>query len=197
LIEPLASHGTENTMPRHVCPVVPAVFIVCISAFITLGINDRVLAGSECIEQPNREPAQGAHWYYHYDREKNRKCWHLDAAATTMREAAPPRKDQTDPAAPTPTIGSVFSTLFGAGPPPPSTSTPQDAASGEPRIIQSNPTKPLKIEDIAQRQPDIPEEHAEQRYVTPLSPAQRRTLFQEYLRWEEIQRNLGASARSP
>ena len=182
-------------MPRHVYPIVSAVFIVFIFALVALGTNGRVFAGSECIEQPNREPAEGGHWYYHYDREKNRKCWRLDAGPTRTPEAAPPQKDQSEAvAAPAPTIGSVFSTLFRGRP---STSMPQDATAGEPRIIQSNPTKPLKIEDIAQQQPDIPEERPEGRYVTPLSPAQRKALFQEYLRWEEIQRNLGAPARSP
>jgi len=81
----------------------------------------------------------------------------------------------------------------------PLTSTPEPAAV-EPRIIQSNPTKPLKLDDIAQQQPDLPEERAEPRYVTPLTPAQRKALFEEYLRWVEIQRNLdglGVPARSP
>lgn len=181
-------------MPGHVHQVVSAVFTVFIFALVILGTNSRVFAGSECIEQPDREPGQGGHWFYHFDREKNRKCWRLDAATGT-REAVPPRKDQSDAVAtPTPTIGSVFSTLFRGGP---SRSMPQDAAAGEPRIIQSNPTRPLKIEDIAQQQQDIPEERPEARYVTPLTPVQRKALFQEYLRWEEIQRNLGAPARSP
>jgi hypothetical protein len=181
-------------MPRHVHQVVSTVFTVFIFALVILGTNGRVFAGGECIEQPNREPGQGGHWFYHFDREKNRKCWRLDAATGT-REAVPLQKDQSDAVAtPTPTIGSVFSTLFRGAP---SRSMPQDAAAGEPRIIQSNPTRPLKIEDIAQQQPDIPEERPEARYVTPLTPAQRKALFQEYLRWEEIQRNLGAPARSP
>ena len=179
-------------MPRHVYPIVSAVFIVFIFALVALGTNGRVFAGSECIEQPNREPEQGGHWFYHFDRAKNRKCWRLDAATGTG-EAVPPQRDRSDAIA-APTIGSVFSTLFRGRP---SASMPQDAAAGEPRIIQTNPTKPLKIEDIAQQQPDIPEERPEGRYVTPLSPAQRKALFQEYLRWEEIQRNLGAPARSP
>jgi hypothetical protein len=182
-------------MPRHVHQVVSAVFIVLIFAVVILGANGRVFAGSECIEQPNREPEQGGHWFYHFDREKNRKCWHLDAATGT-REAVPPQKDQSD-AVGAPMIGSAFSTFLRGGPTVPSTSMPQNAPSSEPRIIQSNPTKPLKIEDIAQQQPDIPEERPEARYVTPLTPAQRKALFQEYLRWEEIQRNLGAPARSP
>ena len=180
-------------MPRHVYLLVSAVCIL-----LTLGANGRVFAG-ECVEQPNREPVQGAHWYYHYDREKNRKCWHLDASTTT-REAAPPVKNQSDAVAPPPQTRSVFSSMFRGSPTVPLTSAPQDPTTSEPRIIQSNPTKPLRIEDIAQQQPDIPEERAEERYVTPLSPAQRKALFEEYLRWEEIQRNLGAlgmPARSP
>ena len=186
-------------MPGHVYPAVAAVFVVVISALIALGMNGRVLAGDECVEQPNREAVQGGHWYYRYDREKNRKCWHVESAKTRTREAVPQQKDQSDAAA-TPTISSVFSSLFKGGPTVPPASTPQDAASGEPRIIQSNPTKPLRIEDIAQQQPDLPEERDEPRYVTPLSPAQRKALFEEYLRWEEMQRNLrdlGMPAGSP
>jgi hypothetical protein len=183
-------------MPRHACPVVAAVFVAFTSAFIILGTNGRALAGSECIDQPNRETAQGAHWYYHYDREKNRKCWHLEAVEIRMREAPPPPRNQLDVLA-TPTISSVFSSWFKGRPTGAPTSTPREAAAGEPRIIQSDPTKPLKIEDIAQQQPDIPEERAEPRYTTPLTPAQRKALFEEYLRWEEIQRNLGVAGRSP
>src|SRR5262249_7473731 len=148
-----------------------------------VGTDGRVLAAG-CIDQPSREPVQGAHWYYHYDREKNRKCWHLEDTET--RIAAPRIKDQPETVA-GPTFTSVFFGLFRGGPAAPA---PQDTTLGEPRIIQSDPTKPLKIEDIAQHQPDIPEERAEERYVTPLSPAQRKALFEEYLRWEEIQRNL-------
>jgi hypothetical protein len=174
------------------------VVVVLISAPITAGIGGRVLAGNECAEQPDREPSQGAHWYYHYDREKDRKCWHLDVAVARAPEAMPSLKDQSDTAvASAPTIGSVFSVLFGAGAAASSVSMPQDTVAGEPRIIQSDPTKPLKIEDIAQQQPSIPEERAEQRYITPLNAAQRAALFQEYLRWDEIQRNLGAPARAP
>jgi len=187
-------------MPRHVYPVVSAGAVIFVSAAVTLGTNGGVLAGSECIEQPGREPTQGARWHYHYDREKNRKCWHLEVDTTKTHEAVPPLKDQSNLVAPPPTISSAFSRLFRGVPTGLFTSTPQDATVGEPRIIQSNPTKPLRIEDIAPQQPDIPEERAEPRYETPLTPAQRQALFEEYLRWEEMQRSLGAlgiPARSP
>src|SRR5215470_19559958 len=92
----LASHALESTVPSHVHSVALATCIL-----IILGVNNRVLAGNDCVEQPNQEPVQGAHWYYHYDREKNRKCWHLDAPAAT-REAPPSVKNQSDAVAPAP-----------------------------------------------------------------------------------------------
>ncbi len=176
-------------MPRRVIPIVSAIFAIFIIASIAFRMDGQALAGSECIEQPNREPSPGEHWFYHYDREKDRKCWHLEAAAPKPREAAPPEEQSN--AASTPTATSAFSSLFKGLTTAAPTAAPQDPVAGEPRIIQSNPTKPLKLEDIAQQQTDIPEERADPRYVTPLNAAQRRALFQDFLRWNEIQRNLG------
>jgi len=174
-------------MPSRISAIVSATCGIFVSAFVTSGMNGHALAAGECIEQPNREPAPGAHWFYHYDRAKNRKCWYLGAAATREREVAP-TPGSPDVVA-VPADASVFSSLFKRGPSLPP--APQDVIAGEPRIIQSNPTRPLRLEDIAQQQPNIPEERADERYIPSLSPAQRRTLFQDYLKWEEIQRTLG------
>lgn len=186
-------------MAMQVHSLVSAAFFAILSMLITLGMTGRVSADSECVEYPDRESAQGGHWYYHYDREKNRKCWHLEAIAPRTRDVALPQADQKDTVT-TPTISSVLSSLFRGWLVAPAGSTPPVAAAGEPRIIQSDPTKLLTIEDIAQPQPDIPEERAEPRQVTRLTRAQRRALFEEYLKWEELRRNLGntgAPARSP
>jgi hypothetical protein len=69
-----------------------------------------------------------------------------------------------------------------------------EAATGEPRIVQSDATKPLTIEDIAQRQSEFPEERAETRPASSLTTAQRKALFEEYLKWEELQRAAGGNA---
>src|SRR5215831_4190098 len=140
-------------MPRHVYPVVSAGAVIFVSAAVTLGTNGGVLAGSECIEQPGREPTQGARWHYHYDREKNRKCWHLEAATTKTREAVPPLKDLSNVVAPPPTISSAFSTLFRGVPTGLFTSTPQDATAGEPRIIQSSRTFRRNVRSRATKRP--------------------------------------------
>jgi hypothetical protein len=186
-------------MAMQACSIISALFFVFLSVLVTLGMSGRVFADNECIEQPDLDTAQKGHWYYRLDRERNRKCWHLETADPATREVTPPQTDRTQ-ATVAPTIGSVFSSLFRTLPNLLHKPAPRAAPAGEPRIIQSDPTKPLTIEDIAQPQPVIPEERAEQRYVTPLTPAQRKALFEEYLKWEELQRSLGNAGtpvRSP
>jgi hypothetical protein len=179
--------------------IVFAALLVFLSVLITFGLKGRAFADIGCLEQPEREAPQGAHWYYHYDREKNRKCWHLESTAPIAREEPPPVRPERKPTLAS-TINAAFSPLFKGLRDLFRTSMPHEAAAGEPRIIQSDATKPLRIEDIAQEQPDLPEEHAERRSATPLTSAQRKALFEEYLKWEELQRNLGgvgAPAASP
>ena len=187
----------------YVHAVVSVIFFICLSASILLG--SKASADGACLEQPDRATFQDEHWYYHFDREKNRKCWHIRTVAAVARELPAPRTERTR------TVTSALNSLFG----------PllrelrswmrqpmhHEAAAGEPHIVQSDATKPLTIEDIAQPQPDIPEERAETRPAASLTPAQKRALFEAYLKWEEVQHNAGrggsddssapAAARSP
>src|SRR5262249_60479095 len=57
---------------------------------------------------------------------------------------------------------------------------PHEAVAGEPRIVQSDATKPLTIEDIAQPA-EFPEERAEPRPVTSLTAAHSKTYYDEPL----------------
>ncbi len=194
-------------MAMQVHSFVSAMFFAILSMLVTLGMTGRGLAEIECIERPDWESAQGGHWYYHFDREKNRKCWHLEGAtspiegtASRTRDAAATTEMDRKYTAATPSISSVLSSLFRGWLAAPASPPPPEPLPGEPRIIQSDPTKLLTIEDIAQPQPDVPEERSEPRYVTRLTRAQRRALFEEYLKWEELRRNLGNNggpARSP
>ncbi len=173
----------------YVHAVVSVIFFIFLSASILFGSKGRASADSACLEQPDRTTFQGERWYYHFDRGKNRKCWHIGAVAAVAHELPAPRVERTR------TVTSALNSLFG----------PvfrelrswlrqpmhHEAAAGEPRIVQSDATKPLTIEDIAQPQPDIPEERAETRPAASLTPAQKRALFEAYLRWEEVQRNAG------
>jgi hypothetical protein len=184
----------------HVHTFGSAVFIVSLSIAVS-AVMGRALADGACLEQPDRGSPQGEHWYFHFDREKNRKCWHLGAvAAVPAYETPPPRVERTR------TLGSsvetAFSDLFKGIRKLFRRPMPHEAQAGEPRIIQNDATKPLTIEDIAQPQPELPEDRAEVRSPSTgnLTPAQRKTLYEEHLKWEELQRAGGAGAapfRSP
>jgi hypothetical protein len=186
-------------MLKRVTSLVPTVSATFLTAAIALSVNCPVLAGTECIEQPDRQPAEGAHWYYHYDSGKNRKCWHLGVAATKVREAAMPQ-GQSD-AVPTQTLASRLSSPYGVTTGATPTVAPQESAVREPRIVQGNSTKVLRIDDIAPKEKrDIPEVRADQRYQPPLNQARREALFEDFLRWYEDPRNISrvsSPTRSP
>jgi hypothetical protein len=177
----------------YVHAVVSTAFCVSLSILLTLGSKGRALADSACIVQPDRDALQGEHWYYHFDREKNRKCWHLGPVAAVVHELPqPPRTDRVRSAGAT--LDSVFGPLFRGIQNLLRQPMPHEAAEGEPRIVQSDATKPLTIDDIAQPPTEFPEERAEARPASSLTAAQRKALFGEYLKWEELQRATGNAA---
>jgi hypothetical protein len=178
----------------YVHAIVSTAFCISLSILISFGSKGRAVADSACIAQPGRDAPQGEHWYYHFDREKNRKCWHLGPGAPVAYESPSPRTERTRSAGVT--INSVFSPLFRGIRNLLRQPMPHDAIEGEPRIVQSDATKPLTIEDIAQPQSEFPEERAETRPAASLSAAQRK-LFEEYLKWEELQRAAGGGAPAP
>ncbi len=170
---------------------VSALFSVVLPILMTLGLTGRAAADSACIDQPNRDAPPGAHWYYHSDREKNRKCWHLGPAAAVARDVAPLPRAEPVRAAASP-LNLVFGPLFRDLRRLFRQPMPHEPVAGEPRIVQSDATRPLTIEDIAQ-QPEFPEERAEARPAPSLTAAQRRALFEDYLRWEEQRHGRGAA----
>lgn len=180
----------------HIHATVSTVFIVFLSILLTLGARGRAVADNVCVEQPDRDAPWGEHWYYHYDREKNRKCWHLGRdTASAARDLLPPPWTER-PRTVASTINSMFAPvvreirrLFRRP-------MRHEATAGEPRIVQSDATKPLTIEDIAQ-QPQFPEERAEIRPLPSLTAAQRKALFDEYMKWEALQHGSAAPDRSP
>jgi hypothetical protein len=186
-------------MPKRVNSIAPTVSATLLAAVTALTTTGAVLAG-DCIEQPSQQQlTQGTHWYYHWDRANKRKCWYREVVGTRTPEAVPP-PDQSSDSVPTPTFSSLFSSLIEGLMGPTSAAAPQDTtippATRDPRLIQANPTKTLKIDDLVRKeQPSLPEERADQRYAPSLSRAKRDALFQEFLRWDENQRNVDVGAK--
>jgi hypothetical protein len=169
---------------------VSVVFVVCLSILTALDATGRAAAQGVCVEQPGRDAAPGEHWYYHYDRQKSRRCWHLGSGAAATAAPAP-RTER--PRAASVSLNTVFAPFVRAMRNLFRQPMPHEAAAGEPRIVQSDATRPLTIDDIAQ-QPEFPEERAETRPVLSLTAVQRKALFDEYLKWEALERNATGSA---
>jgi hypothetical protein len=182
-------------MAMHIHTLGSLILIVSLSIAVSVEVEGHALADAVCLEQPGRDAPRGEHWYFHLDREKNRKCWHLGpAAAAPAFEILPlPRVERTRPFGTS--VEAAFSDLFKGIRRLFRTPMPHEAQAGEPRIIQSDATRPLTIEDIAQPPPELPEERAELRSIPAgsLTPAQRKALYEDYLRWEELQRVGGAT----
>jgi hypothetical protein len=165
-------------------------FLVSLSILMPLGPKGRAVAESACIEQPGRAAPLGERWYYHFDREKNRKCWHLGSAGAAVFEGPPLHLERARPV--TSSLNSVFGPVFRGVRNLFRQPMSHEPAAGEPRIVQSDATRPLTIDDIAQ-QPEFPEGRAEMRPMSSLTVAQRKALFEEYVRWEELRRHPGGS----
>jgi hypothetical protein len=102
---------------------------------------DHARGADDCLVEPNRDPPEGRHWFYHVDRANNRKCWYLGDAGLLAQRVAP---ETANPSGPNP-----------AGP------NPSAPSAGRPT----------------------------QREALAPSRARRDTLFQDFIRWNEMQRD--------
>jgi hypothetical protein len=48
-------------------------------------------SAAECVTTPNRESAQGQHWFYRLEQGTNRRCWYLRDQAERASQSASPR----------------------------------------------------------------------------------------------------------
>jgi hypothetical protein len=178
-------------MYRGTASWVRAISIGCFAAILTLD-SSRLLAASDCLEEPNRASAQGGHWYYRLDRATGRKCWHMEAAPA----AIPPQAEPAPPPSPPPqpdTARLPFSSFFSSlGSPFTTASTPQpDPANRDARGPIAQPAPLPRVEDGApkrRRPADAkPAPEPKQKASLSLDQADRDALFREYLRWREKQ----------
>jgi hypothetical protein len=99
----------ENAMPKRVVSYVAAVAagLCTVIAFST----NWALASGGCVMQPNRQLAQGGHWYYRVDRVNYRKCWYLVEPGTRILQAEAPEARSSPDAATFSSFSSFFSLL--------------------------------------------------------------------------------------
>ena len=176
-------------MPKRFMSCVPAVFVGLSAGAIVLNTNYATLA-DDCLAGPNRPPAPGGHWYFHFDKAGNRKCWYLVEAATRPSTVEAP-EIQPVGAPPQPTLGSFFSLmgLPGAptGPQPArpdelrnDATAPQPGTARRPDTQAALAAKPHRLPPAAR----APVERVDERPASP-DQTERDALFQEFLRWRE------------
>jgi hypothetical protein len=80
-------------MANRVVFYVTAAVVACP---FTTGITiEKALAAGECIEQPNRQPGPGGHWYYRTDRGTGLKCWYVKEPDAIAPVPEPPKADRS------------------------------------------------------------------------------------------------------
>jgi hypothetical protein len=185
-------------------PILPCVFLV-FAATVAVDFMNPVRAESACIEQPSQSAAQGTHWSARYDRAKGRKCWFLvdaNGRDVTASQASPPTPAPVD--ALSSQIGSFFGSLTAAAANAmPQFSAPQGDAP--PTGPMRAPLKPrgnganARADNRARaEQNGAGDARGAAKRVSPsLTEPEREALFEEFLRWQEIQHTIGASSYAP
>lgn len=187
-------------MPKRANSFVPKIFIVAFVfvAMIVAAGHSLVKAESTCIEQPNQVAPEGTRWTSRLDRAKGRKCWFLSDASANGHDAAAQGAAAPGQAGapPAPTLSerlsSLFDSLTGASTssPAPQAAAPQSSAANVQRRPPANAVARSEVRSesgVRVDQRSIGEAHAGARSSPGMTPSERTTLFEEFLRWKESQ----------
>lgn len=148
----------------------PAAFIAAVAALLLSGIGvglpiDSASADADCAGAPSAASPAGQHWYYRFDRVKQRKCWYLHtimalpnraakhyAASSEPADsaAAPPAPVAVAPQLPFATPQSAFAATpqipYAAMPQPANAaSAPQLAAEPPSEVVSSQPAPHVTV----------------------------------------------------
>jgi hypothetical protein len=200
MTEGAVSATEENTMPRRVVSYAAAVAVGLCTA-IALSTN-WVLASGACVAQPNRQLAEGGHWYYRVDRINHRKCWYLAGPTTRMSQTEAP---EARPSPEATTFSSFFSSLSADFIGAKRAGTLQDATGSSARASQTHPddlknseasrvkwsriarhSDSNKLSNAASNRQSLAKPRVEEQQPS-LGQAERDALFQEFLRWHAQQ----------
>lgn len=194
-------------MPERVnsfVSIIPGILFVFV-ATIAPHFSSPVRAESACTEQPSQPAPDGTHWSVHYDRAKGRKCWFLadakgrDVTASQTQASAAPTPTPTDSLSSQ--ISSLLGSLTGAAESAvqqayaPQGDAPQPGPARGPRKPRGNGAK--ADNGVQAEQKGVGEGRAVKHVSSSLTEPKRAELFEEFLRWREIQRTMGGPSPSP
>lgn len=197
-------------MPERVNSFAPVICSVSFVFIATTAVHfaSPAQAESACIEQPSQKAAEGTHWTAHYDRAKSRKCWLLvdangrDVTASQAQSSAAPEPSPVD--ALSSQIASLLGSLTGAAESAavqvtaPQGDAPQTGPSRVPRKPRGSGVNAGKADNaVRAEEKGAGEGRAVKHVSSPLTEPERVELFEEFLRWREIQQTVSAPSRSP
>lgn len=115
----------------------PAACIAAVAALLLSGIGvglpiDSASADANCARAPAAAAPAGQHWYYRFDRMKQRKCWYLHTVLALSHRAAKYDAASSEPAPSEPVASEPAASV--AAPPAPVAAAPQSAFAAAPQI---------------------------------------------------------------
>jgi hypothetical protein len=193
-------------MPERVnsfAPILACVFVVFLGT-VAVDFVSPVRAESVCIERPSQRAAQGTHWIARYDRANGTKCWFLvdaNGLDVTPSQAQPSSAPTPAPVDGLPSqIAAFLGGLTGATEnATPQVSAPQADAPQTPVRAAHKPrgsgANVNRADDgmRAEQNGAAKERGGVKRVSRSLTEPEREALFEEFLRWQEIQHTIGAS----
>ena len=175
---------------------------VSLLAVSALSIHRGALAAT-CLTEPNRQDGQSRHWHYHVDRVNHLNCWYVRKLETDEHQTASPTATVSSEPSETATLSSWFSWLTAALSRPNSTERQPENTKSNSRMIQTDPSAVLTIDDIVPKQrsvlrkshfnralksaPQSVAQRSHQQSDPSMSQTDRDALFQEFLRWNDRQ----------
>jgi hypothetical protein len=197
-------------MPERVnssASIIPCVSFLLV-AMIAVHFLSPVRAESACIEQPSQPAPDGTHWSVHYDRAKGRKCWFLADAKGRDVTASQAQPSAVPTPAPADSLSSQIASLLGSLTGAAESALPQaNASQGDapqlrpprgPRKPRSNGANDARADNGVQaEQKGAGEGRAVKHVSSPLTEPEREALFEEFLRWREIQQTMGGPVVRP
>ncbi len=197
-------------MPERVNSFDPIFRSVSFAFIATIAVHFASPARGEsaCIEQPSQKAAEGTHWTAHYDRAKGRRCWLLvdangrDVTALQAQSSAAPTPSPVDALSSqiASLLGSLTTAAESAAPQvnAPPGDAPQTAPLRTPRKPRGNGVNAGKADNAIRAEEKGAGEGRTAKHVSaPLTEPERVELFEEFLRWREIQQTVSEPGGSP
>jgi hypothetical protein len=179
-------------MPHRINVLALASF-ACLLVALQLGTQGPVSAADDCLERAGPPRDHAGHWYYHIDWGHSRKCWYFKPATATIPNPSPNEQPSTNESSEQSFLSRLATGVqqtfrFGTQKPEPQYNPTTQTNSPEPQS-----QRPTEVPKQRSRVSQAPKPHDAAPSGSPISPAVRDALFQEFLRRYQIEKSFSSS----